>query len=623
MARRVVQDAATRTLLVERIVVERGADRVVVGVGDVAACRIDRVWHFLRREDFVRQVLAGVAVLRRQPLIAAGAVADDERRRAIDAAGLQVLSDRCFGTDEVGEVALLVDVREVLRAHIEIHHAGAELFEIARAIHFAERLQLVGRAPAGVLDRQAGIAGDRHHRTVVAAWHDDADAAVGVADGVVAHHVVRHAIELVDEVALEHPQHRLAHAVVDGVRRQPVGVQHELFLVGVGHVQRVGGQAPAEIRGAAQDRPRRARRDRADRVHRLRIARVIGNDMAFLEQHRRGQLQMRIVGQDRAARGSVFATDHPPVAAGTVFAPLQVRGDDRVVGHCIAVTFGQLQHRGIQHRRRKLTGQLCVCGVRSGTATGHEIGDRGPRIRRRRAVGITEEQGIAIEARSGTGLLIGPQADGVVDFQIERELIGQQFADHDRIHRRPRIGRSQLQRAVFDRQRMGRKPGIDAVGIGLELGTQLRRSLGPGFPCGTAQAQGADLDILRQTGGADHFSHGAAGATAQRIHLEEAGAGVGITHQPGGVLVGGADHRRHAFRVPGDRARIGQPRPLQGHALALRLGDAQAEDRSDSQRDQRARTRCGKILVHEFPPGWDHDYAYPTVGKKSPAPFTA
>src|SRR5690606_27020979 len=111
-------------------------------------------------------------------------------------------------------------------------------------------------APAGVGDGHAGVAGDLDHRAIVAPGHDHADAAVGVADRVLAGDVVGDAVtRAVDEVALQHPQHRIIAVGVHGVGGQAEGVHHEPFGIGVGDVQRVGGQAPAEIAGAAEDGP--------------------------------------------------------------------------------------------------------------------------------------------------------------------------------------------------------------------------------------------------------------------------------------------------------------------------------------------------------------------------------
>ena len=77
-----VVDPAVRPELVERVVVQRGAGRVVVRADEEPVARVDRVRHLGRRQDLVRQGLAGVVVHGRQPLVAAGPVADQVRRDA-------------------------------------------------------------------------------------------------------------------------------------------------------------------------------------------------------------------------------------------------------------------------------------------------------------------------------------------------------------------------------------------------------------------------------------------------------------------------------------------------------------------------------------------------------------
>ena len=78
----VVQALTARARLVDRVVVQRYADRVVVGVEHVALGRVDQLWHFRERQDFVIRRLVGLRVRYRQPLVrrCTGAVADEPRR---------------------------------------------------------------------------------------------------------------------------------------------------------------------------------------------------------------------------------------------------------------------------------------------------------------------------------------------------------------------------------------------------------------------------------------------------------------------------------------------------------------------------------------------------------------
>ena len=169
-----VVDPAVRPELVERVVVQRGAGRVVVRADEEPVARVDRVRHLGRRQDLVRQRLAGVVVHGRQPLVAAGPVPHQVRRDAVDVAGLQVLAQRQLAAGEVRDVAAAVGVRPVLRADVERLQALLEVGQVLRLHPGEERVQLLGRRVAGVLDRQrgAGRLVELHDRALVAARHD-------------------------------------------------------------------------------------------------------------------------------------------------------------------------------------------------------------------------------------------------------------------------------------------------------------------------------------------------------------------------------------------------------------------------------------------------------------------
>ena len=114
-----VVDAAAGPRLVQRVVVQGDAGRVVVGVDEEAGRRVEELRHLGVGEDLVGDGLAGLGVLDRQPLVAAGAVADEERRQAVHGAGLEVLAQRQLGAGEVGDVALDVGIGPVLAADVE------------------------------------------------------------------------------------------------------------------------------------------------------------------------------------------------------------------------------------------------------------------------------------------------------------------------------------------------------------------------------------------------------------------------------------------------------------------------------------------------------------------------
>jgi hypothetical protein len=123
--------------------------------------------------------------------------------------------------------------------------------------------------------------------------------------------------------------------------------------------------------------------------------------VAFVEQHRCVERQVWIVRQDRPARGGLARPDHPPVAAGAVFAPLQVRCNHRVVADAIEIALCELERRVGEHRRER----GIIIGLGDGIA--EEAGDRDAVVGRRDAVRVFQEQGGAIEATGGTCRLIG------------------------------------------------------------------------------------------------------------------------------------------------------------------------------------------------------------------------
>jgi hypothetical protein len=129
-----VEDAAGATALVERVVVQGGPGRIVVGVDEEPGRRVEHLRHLPSRQDLERHRLAPLGVAHRQPLVAARAVAEQPRRVALDPAGLEVLADRGLGAGEVAQVALHVGVGPVLRADVEEVEAAPEVVEVPGAV---------------------------------------------------------------------------------------------------------------------------------------------------------------------------------------------------------------------------------------------------------------------------------------------------------------------------------------------------------------------------------------------------------------------------------------------------------------------------------------------------------
>src|SRR6266545_3264489 len=257
-----VVDAAAGTELVQRVVVQVGADRVVVGVDHEAGARVDGPWHLARGEDLVGDRLPGLALADREPLVAAGAVAHEERRQAVDGAGLQVLAQGQLARREVGDVAVDVGVDEVLAAHVEVLQAPAEVAQVPGVVPDEEGVGLPGRAEPGVLHAEGGARRlvELDDRAVVAARHDQGggrDRAAWRDHGDVVG-PARPRVVLAEHLGVG--DDRLQPALVQGcqaARRRRVGA--DLLEVGVGHVQGVHGRAPGDEAVVADDDPGRAR----------------------------------------------------------------------------------------------------------------------------------------------------------------------------------------------------------------------------------------------------------------------------------------------------------------------------------------------------------------------------
>ena len=118
--RRDVTDPAAGPQLVQRVVVEGLAVRVLVSVRDPAPLRVDEPVHLGERQQLVRDrlVLGPRRVL--DPFVAARAVADEVRRQPADGPRLQVLAQRDLAARLVADVAAVVGVHPVLRAEVEV-----------------------------------------------------------------------------------------------------------------------------------------------------------------------------------------------------------------------------------------------------------------------------------------------------------------------------------------------------------------------------------------------------------------------------------------------------------------------------------------------------------------------
>jgi hypothetical protein len=116
IAGRQIVDPAARAQLVERVVVERRPDRIVVGAGDEPLACVDDLRHLREGEDLVAERLIGRRGWIGDPAVGqrAGPVADEVRRQARDRLRLQILAQRQLRARPVGDVALDVGDAPVL-----------------------------------------------------------------------------------------------------------------------------------------------------------------------------------------------------------------------------------------------------------------------------------------------------------------------------------------------------------------------------------------------------------------------------------------------------------------------------------------------------------------------------
>ena len=169
-----VGDPAAWPQLVERIVVARHAGGIVVGVDEIAGRRIDDLRHLGERQHFECARLIRLAIRCRQPLVAALAIAHEPGRHAVHRSGPQILAHRNLAGREVGDIAVHIDIDEVLRANVEALQRTLEIVDIAGAVEKQKRLDLLRWPIADVLnaERSAGRGIERNDRPEVASRHD-------------------------------------------------------------------------------------------------------------------------------------------------------------------------------------------------------------------------------------------------------------------------------------------------------------------------------------------------------------------------------------------------------------------------------------------------------------------
>ena len=128
-------------MLVQGIVVEIRARRILVGIGEEVIRRIERLRHLVVGKDRkgddlslrVRRVIHPVVLTR-------CAVAHEIGRAPHDRAILQILSEWELGAREVAEISIHVGIGPVLRAEGEAFQARHKILEVLGAVPEAEGL---------------------------------------------------------------------------------------------------------------------------------------------------------------------------------------------------------------------------------------------------------------------------------------------------------------------------------------------------------------------------------------------------------------------------------------------------------------------------------------------------
>src|SRR5439155_18592071 len=276
--------------VVNRVVVARDAGRVVVAIDEVSGRRILDLRVLAKGQDFVAARLVRLAMTHRQPLVSALAVAHEPRRNAVHRARLQIFAHGDLAGSEVGDIALHVDIDEVLR-YVHALQRVLELVEVAGAVDEKKRLELLRRAKAHVLHTQGWPPSRRvyrrNDRPTDAARHDKRESRNARGNDA-------YSATIVGAESFRYANQRLAGTAVQ--RREAAWrsrIWHDLLGERIGYVDQIVGRSPGDPAVVAVDNPGSARNAAAE--HRL----AFELETHRIEGRRRGRREMRIVCKQR------------------------------------------------------------------------------------------------------------------------------------------------------------------------------------------------------------------------------------------------------------------------------------------------------------------------------------
>ncbi len=267
-----------------------------------------------------------------------------------------------------------------------------------------------------------------------------------------------------------------------------------------------GGEAPGDVIVMAENEERRARRGDAGEFLARRL------DAREIPHPRRGEIEMRVVGEQRLAGLRVRAAEHP------------------VVRRCL-----RSRHRR-QKRVKPVERQLAQC--RAGVAQHH-----------RRVLGIGGEQHREVGRRDP---LQQPRPQHLAAV-IAGELDVHDLAPYQRIRRPPRLGR-EVEDIIFRRQRAAPRgeEGIDAGRIGVERRAHLGREDGKLRLGRAIEAEHPHRAIDPQGARAEDFREPPGAIAPHHVHLEQAVLGMDEAEREIGVVLVLRGDRRNAVGVAAD-----------------------------------------------------------------------
>ena len=269
---------------------------------------------------------------------------------------------------------------------------------------------------------------------------------------------------------------------------------------------------------------------------RPRHLQLLGTDFQAREvpQRRRGDLQVRVVGQQRLAARRAAAREHPVVGAYALDARRRRRGQ-QAIDH----------RRRCRHRRAERAAEP-EPAIKSGV-----VGRRERLVAR-----IWRQQLVDARHRQGQRQPRAQQLGAPVAAQVP----GHHHGPGQAVDRRPVLdGQAHQQHLGRSRCHVLALPGVDARAIGQQHAARLAGQTLPLGLGGAAHAERAQKTVAVERSGTEGLGQAAAADAAVRLELPEPVLRMRETEPVGHVLDRRAADRRYAVRVALDAHRARQP----------------------------------------------------------------